>query len=90
MVQVSPPKSDGGNLGNVIVGAFGLTGALVIGALVAGTLLAGIWIVWRKWRRTYDSDAPPTFGPVALTPEDGGRLTTADDGATRPPSSPTR
>lgn len=78
MVQVSRPPAEGGNLGNVMVGAFGLTGALVISALVFGVLLASVWILWRKFRRTYDSDAPPSLGPVPLSP----------DATTRPPSSP--
>ena len=66
MVQVAPPPSERDNLKNVFVGSFGLTGALILAAVIAGCVLAGLWIVWRKWRRTYDSSAPPTLGPVAL------------------------
>ena len=74
MVQVSQPAPDRETVKDVIVGAFGLTGALVVAAVLSGTLLAGVWIVWRKWRRTYD-DAPPSLGSVPISP-------------TRPPSAP--
>lgn len=77
MVQVQRPPAERDTLQNVIVGSIGLTGALVLGAVVAGTTLAGLWIVLRKWRRTYDHDAPPSMGPMPLSPTD----------ATRPPSS---
>jgi len=78
MVQVSRPPAERDNLGQVMVGAFGLTGALIIAALVFGIVLASVWILWRKFRRTYDHDAPPSLGPVPLAPES----------LTRPPSSP--
>ncbi len=76
MVQIDRPQ-ERETLKDVIVGSFGLTGALVLAALVSGTTLAAIWILWRKWRRTYEHDAPPSLGPVPLGP----------DSPTRPPSS---
>ena len=66
IVQVQPKDTQKHQLGDVIVGSFGLTGALVLGAIVAGLLLATLWIVWRKLRRTYDTDAPPSIGSVPL------------------------
>ena len=75
MVQVSRPEPERENLKDVIVGSFGLTAALVLTAVIAGGVLAGCWIGWRKWRRTYDYDAPPSLGSVPLAPK-------------RPPSSP--
>lgn len=79
MVQVAPPPAEGQDFKNVIVGSFGLTGAIVLGAVLSGSVLAGLWILWRKWRRTYDADAPPTLGPVPLS---------SSSTTTRPPSSP--
>lgn len=79
MVQVSRPNDDRNALKNLIVGSFGLTGALVIGALVAGTIVAGVLIGWRKLRRGGRSEGPPTIGQIPLSP-----------GATRPPSSQDR
>jgi hypothetical protein len=66
IVQVQPTDSAKHQLGDIIVGSFGLTGALVLGAIVSGTLLAGLWIVWRKARRPFDTDAPPTLGSVPI------------------------
>lgn len=74
MVQVSQPPPDSASVKDVIVGALGLTGALVLAAVVSGAVLGGLWIFWRKWRRTYDNDAPPSLGSVPISP-------------TRPPSS---
>lgn len=79
MVQVSPPAPERENLSQMIVGAFGLTGAMVLAAVLSGTALAGLWIVLRKWRRTYDYNAPPSLGSTPLS-------TSAPP--TRPPSSP--
>lgn len=66
IVKVQPTDTAKHQLGDVIVGAFGLTGALVLGAIVAGAVLAGLWIVWRKFRRPFVNDAPPTLGSVAI------------------------
>ena len=66
IVKVQPTTSVKHQLGDVIVGSFGLTGALVLAAVVSGTALAGLWILWRKARRTFDTDAPPSIGSVAI------------------------
>ena len=66
IVKVQPSDTAKHQLGDVIVGSFGLTGALILGAVVSGTLLAGLWIVWRKSRRTFETDAPPSIGSVPL------------------------
>ncbi len=66
IVQVQPTDTPKHQLGDIIVGSFGLTGALVLTAVLSGTLLAGLWIVWRKSRRTFDTEAPPSLGSVPL------------------------
>ncbi len=68
IVQVAPPAPERENVKNVIVGAFVLTGALVLAAVVSGATLAAVWILIRKWRRTYESDAPPSLGSAPLGP----------------------
>ena len=66
IVKVQPSDTPQHQLGDVIVGAFGLTGALILAAVVSGTLLGGLWILWRKARRTFDTDAPPSIGSVPI------------------------
>jgi hypothetical protein len=66
IVKVQPTDTPKHQLGDIIVGSFGLTGALILAALVSGAVLAGLWIVWRKSRRTFDTDAPPSIGSVPL------------------------
>lgn len=66
IVKVQPTDSTKHQLGDVIVGSIGLTGAMVLAAVVSGTLLAALWILWRKARRTFDTDAPPTIGSVPI------------------------
>lgn len=84
MIRIAPEPApnEAQKLGKVIVGSFGLTGLLVAAALVTGALVASAWILWRRWRRTYDVDSPPTIGPVPL----GGNR----DASAPPPSSPDR
>jgi len=67
MVKVQPAADNTARqFADVIVGSLGLTGALVLAAVVSGTLLAGLWILWRKLRPTFDTDAPPSIGSVPL------------------------
>jgi len=66
IVKVQPTDSTKHQLGDVIVGSVGLTGAMVLAAVVSGTLLAALWILWRKARRPFDTDAPPSIGSVPL------------------------
>ena len=70
IVQVQPKDTAKQQLGDVIVGAFGLTGAMVLAAIVSGVVLAALWILWRKARRTFDTDAPPTLGSMPLGSKD--------------------
>jgi hypothetical protein len=84
-IEIPQGQPDNGNIKDVIVGSFGLTGALVLGAVLSGATLGALWIVIRKWRRTYESDAPPTLGSVPL-----GVAPPNDSPATAPTSSPDR
>jgi len=49
MVRIAP-KRDPTGIADVLLGALGLTGALVVGALVAGALVAGILFAIRSRR----------------------------------------
>jgi hypothetical protein len=82
MVQVSPrEKPQGTSFQDVIVGSFGLTGALILAAVVSGATLAGLWILWRKWRRPFDHGAPPSLGATSFS----SKVSSSQPG--RPPSS---
>ena len=68
-------ESEIAGLGNVMVQAIGLTGAITIGALVFGLVLAVLIIGYRKLRlRLEPEDEPPQTQPLGLTPTDGARL----------------
>ena len=49
IIRISePPKSDLAGLADVLLGSFGLVGAMVILAVVAGALMAGVLFWWRS------------------------------------------
>jgi hypothetical protein len=52
-----PPVAPEITMGDVVLGAVGLTGAIMICALLVGVLIGGLFI-WR--RRVRDAAAPPT------------------------------
>jgi hypothetical protein len=52
-----PPVTPEISMADVVVGAFGLTGAIMLAAAIAGLLVGAIFI----WiRRARDASAPPT------------------------------
>ena len=51
-------------LADVVVGALGLTGVMVIVALVLGVIVAGLMITWHRRRRPED-DHLPSVSPFA-------------------------
>ena len=69
IVKVVEPPIRGLGLGDVILNAVGLTGALLIGALLFGFVLAAVVIAYRKLQaqRITDEDAAQTQQP-GLTP----------------------
>lgn len=59
IIKIIDPPSEIEGLGEVLLGALGLTGAIVVGALVCGIFAAVVLLVVRRSR---ESDGP---GPVA-------------------------
>lgn len=54
-------------VGDVIVGALGLTGVLFLIAVVLGVILAGVLVTWHKRRRPED-DHLPSVSPFTPNP----------------------
>lgn len=50
MIKIVQPPSDIEGLGDVLLGALGLTGVIVVAALLAGVLLAGIMFLVRRYQ----------------------------------------
>jgi hypothetical protein len=54
---------------DVIIGALGLTGALVVAALVLGLLLGGTLIAIKKFRARYNLEPIPDSESLRITPQ---------------------
>lgn len=59
-------------LGNVMLQAVGLTGAIAIGALLFGLVLAGAIIGYRKLHARLNPEEDAQTQPLGLTPGTGG------------------
>ena len=55
-------------LGDVVVGAFGITGALLLLALVLGIVVAGLRVGWQRLHPAADDHLPPV-SPFAQNPD---------------------
>lgn len=66
IVTLVPKATDEMKFGDVILGAFGLTGALVVLALVLGVIMALGLVVWNKRHRPETDHMPQ----VTHTPAD--------------------
>ena len=83
IVRVLDPPVRGLGLGDTILGAVGLTGALAASAAVLGLLVAGVVILYRRAqsRRITEEEASQTQ-PLGLTPpapREGARPADARD-----------
>ena len=61
-----PVKSTG--VGDIIVGALGLTGVMLLAALLLGALLGGLLIWIKKLRAKYDLEAVSDHDALRVTP----------------------
>jgi uncharacterized membrane protein YqhA len=61
-----PVKSTG--VGDIIVGALGLTGVMLLAALLLGALLGGLLIWIKKLRAKYDLEPKPDTEALRVTP----------------------
>ena len=65
-VVEEPVKSTG--VGDVILGALGLTGVMLLAALVLGVTLGGVLIWIKKLRVRYDLEPVPDSQAMRVTP----------------------
>jgi hypothetical protein len=62
IITLVPKPSDEMSFGDVILGAFGLTGALVVIALVLGAVMALVRVRWNRRHRPEENHMPPITG----------------------------
>jgi hypothetical protein len=54
---------------DIVVGALGLTGALVLAALILGALLGGVLIGIKRFRARYNLEPGPDSESLRVTPQ---------------------
>lgn len=60
-INIDPPPSDIEGLGEVLLGALGITGAIVVAALICGLVFAGIIYGVRKFHAGRDDSADARY-----------------------------
>jgi hypothetical protein len=68
MVRVVEQPIESTTVGDVLIGAFGLTGALVLSALLLGAIFGGILIGIKKLREKYNLEPVPDSEAFRITP----------------------
>ena len=65
-VVEEPVKSTG--VADILVGALGLTGVMLLAALLLGAFLGALLIGIKKWRAKYGADSVPDSEALRVTP----------------------
>ena len=68
MVRVVEQPIESTTVADVLIGAFGLTGALILSALVLGAIFGGILIGIKKFREKYNLEPIPDSEALRITP----------------------
>ena len=68
IVHVIQPPVESTTLGDVLVGAFGLTGALLLVALLLGAALGGLLIGYKKLRARFGADTTMESDVIHISP----------------------
>ncbi len=68
IVQVVDQPVESTTIGDVIIGALGLTGALVLAAILMGGVLGGLLIAFKKLRARYNLEPVPDSEALRVTP----------------------
>ena len=75
VVRVVEPPVETTTVADILVGALGLTGVLLLAALVLGAILGGILIGVKRLRERYNLEPVPDSEALRVTPEVVGRTT---------------
>ena len=68
IVRVLEEPVETTGVADVLIGAMGLTGVMVLAALLLGGMLGGILIGIKRLRAKYDLDRPPDPQAMRVTP----------------------
>jgi hypothetical protein len=68
MVRVVEPAVESTTVADILIGALGLTGAMLFAALVMGALLGGLLIGVKKFRARYNLEPIPDSEALRVTP----------------------
>ena len=75
VVRVVEPPVETTTVADILVGALGLTGVLLLAALVLGGILGGILIGVKRFRERYNLEPVPDSEALRVTPAVVGRTT---------------
>lgn len=75
VVRVVEPPVESTTIADVLVGALGLTGVLLLAALVLGGILGAVLIGVKRLRERYNLEPVPDSEALRVTPEVVGRTT---------------
>ena len=68
MVRVVEQPVESTTVADVLLGAIGLTGALIVGAVLLGALFGGILIAIKRYREKHDLEPIPDSEALKITP----------------------
>ena len=68
MVRVIEPPIESTTAADVLIGALGLTGVLILSALLLGAVFGGILIGIKKLREKYNLEPVPDSEALRITP----------------------
>ena len=68
IVRVVEQPVEGTTVADVLIGAFGLTGALILSAVVLGALFGALLIGIKKFREKYNREPVPDSVALRITP----------------------
>ena len=68
MVRVVEQPVESTTVADVLIGTFGLTGALILGAILLGALFGSILIGVKKMREKYNLEPVPDSEALRITP----------------------